>query len=136
MTPNNFLNLLLNVLHAESSELKYDYLTLHHTCWSLLRRVNDLCKPILHSIRGSGYSPSEKELPFVVVYIFETCTSDQIPKRVIPHREREVSAELLNAAAMAFNEMIETPAADVVARKMQKLGAKFNMSDIHEREHV
>ena len=119
--------MFLNVLNAEASELKYDYLTLHHTCWNVLKRVSELCTPILHSIRGSGYSPSEKDLPFVVVYIFETCTSTQIPKHLIPVREGDKSAELLKMAAMAFNEMLETPAAEVVAWKMQKLGAKFNI---------
>ena len=132
MSLASFLERLAHALHAESMELNFDYLSLHRSCWTLLRSVNDACKTHLR-IYGPGYLEKEAQLPFVVGYIFMACTGtaqiEGLLSRKIELEGGEVSSRVLATAAEAVNGMIGMGKGEVAVGVLQmELGAEIDMS--------
>ena len=122
----DFLEDLANVLNAETFELSIDYLRVHRFCWTLLRKVNDACKPQLLDMVGAGYLEKENQLPFVIGYIFMAAThTSQIANFLRAKRAGfEISSRLLATAAMALQSMIETGAGEIESRTIaDQIGA-------------
>lgn len=117
-----FLNDLANVLHAESLELSIDYLHMHRSCWTLLRSVNEGCRPKLLEIYGGGYLEKENQLPFVVGYIFMTATNtSRLANLLLPRRgDAEISSRLLATAAGLIEAMIDTGAGEAEIDMLEK----------------
>lgn len=111
----DFLNDLVNGLHAECLELSVDYLLLHRFCWKLLRQVNEACRPKLLQTYGGGYLEQENQLPFVVGYIFMTTTlSSRAANILLPRRgDVEISSRLLATAAGVIEQMIDSGAGEI-----------------------
>ena len=136
----DFLNDLANVLHAESIELSIDYLRMHRSCWTLLRIVNQGCRPKLLETYGGGYLEKESQLPFVVGYIFMTATNtSRLANLLIPRRENvEISSRLLATAAGLIEVMIDTGAGGAEIEMLEKCcGYRFDtsaMDDIPESD--
>lgn len=131
MSMVEFLERLANTLHAESIELNFDYFSMHHRCWMLLRSLNQKCKPQLLKIYGEGYLEKESQLPFVVGYIFMACTgTSHIAGLLSPKLGVvDVTSRLLVTAAGAINTMIEQGAGEIVIKKMEmELGTEVDMS--------
>lgn len=126
-----FLSELANVLHAESVELSIDYLRMHRSCWTLLRNVNQGCRPKLLEIYGGGYLEKENQLPFVVGYIFMTATStSRLANLLLPRRgDVEISSRLLATAAGVIEAMIDTGAGAAEMDMLEKYcGYQFDTS--------
>lgn len=123
-TTMDFLNDLVNALHAESLELSVDYLRIHRFCWMLLRSVNDACRPKLLEFYGGGYLEKENQLPFVVGYIFMTATqTSRVANLLLPRRGGfEVSSRLLATAAKMIEDMIDTGAGGIEIDILEKFG--------------
>ena len=122
----DFLEDLANVLDAEAFELSIDYLRVHRFCWTLLRNVNDACKPQLLEMVGPGYLEKENQLPFVVGYIFMAATStSQLANFLRAKRAGfEISSRLLVTAAIALHSMIENGAGEIERRTIaERIGA-------------
>ena len=130
---NEFLLDIANCLHAECVEMSIDYLRMHLSCWKLLRKVNEVCKPRLLNTYGAGYLEKENQLPFVVGYIFMAATvTSKIANVLIPRREGvEVSSRLLQTSAEPLNELIASAAADSVTRGMEEVvGFRIDFSGL------
>lgn len=125
VSTTDFLEDLVNALHAETLELSIDYLRVHRFCWMLLRNVNEVCKPQLLEMFGSGYLEKENQLPFVVGYIFMAATqTNQVANLLLPRRAGvPVSSRLLAKAAGAIEEMIQSGAGGFESKFIaQRLG--------------
>ena len=130
---NEFLLDIANCLHAECVEMSIDYLRMHLSCWKLLRKVNEVCKPRLLNTYGAGYLEKENQLPFVVGYIFMAATAtSKIANVLIPKREGiEISSKLLLTSAEPLNELIGSAAADSVTRGMEDVvGFRIDFSGL------
>lgn len=114
----DFLEDLVNALHAETLELSVDYLRMHRFCWMLLREVNETCKPQLLEIYGPGYLEKENQLPFVVGYIFMAATqTSRVANLLLPRRAGvQASSRVLAAAAGAIHGMIDSGAGEIESK--------------------
>ena len=142
MPTTDFLLDLANALHAETLELSVDYLRLHRSCWILLRKVNEACKPLLLENYGAGYLEEENQLPFVVGYIFMVATrTNGVASLLLPKRPgAQVSSRLLAQAAEALDGMIDSGAGDLeikfIAQRTGITGIDFgelDSLDVHDR---
>ena len=134
---NEFLLDIANCLHAECVEMSIDYLRMHLSCWKLLRKVNEVCKPRLLKTYGGGYLEKENQLPFVVGYIFMAATAtSRIANVLIPRREGvEISSQLLQTSAEPLRELTENKARDSVTRGMEDVvGFKIDFSGLETND--
>lgn len=135
----DFLELLGNALHAEALELTIDYLSIHRSCWMLLRAVNGACKPKILELYGAGYLEKENQLPFVVGYIFMTATTtSRVANVLLPRRgEVVVSSQLLATAAKQIEEMIDTGAGGIELQLLERFqGYEIDLSALDDEEIV
>ncbi|KAM5453518.1 hypothetical protein MaudCBS49596_002721 [Microsporum audouinii] len=103
----DLLKRLRNALQAESLELSLPYLEFHRICWSILRKINEWCKPALQEMFGVGYLERENQLPFVVGYIFMAATNTKKLSGLLGVRKSdEVTSKLLLAAATVIDKCI------------------------------
>jgi len=133
----DFLSDLANSLHAEALEVSIDYLGLHRSCWMLLRRVNEACKPKLLEMYGPGYLPKEHHLPFMIGYIFMTATNtSQVADLLLPRRGHgEVSSRLLQTAAECIEGMIDSGAGAVEIKMLEvTLGYEIRMDALDDAD--
>lgn len=115
MSTTGFLQDLAHALHAETLELSFDYLRMHRSCWMLLGKVHEACKPQLLDNIGADYLVRERQLPFVVGYIFMMATqTNEVANLLLPKRPGvQVSSGLLAQAAAALDTMIDSGAGDI-----------------------
>ncbi|KAL8668933.1 MAG: hypothetical protein Q9168_006459 [Polycauliona sp. 1 TL-2023] len=118
----NFLRDLAHALHAESIEMNIDYLRIHRSCWTLLRSVNEACKPRLLQAYGGGYLDREDQLPFVVGYIFMSATTTaHIAGLLLPKKTGiQVSSQLLKTAAEVIEEKMDSGAGAVEMGELER----------------
>ena len=134
---NDFLLDIANCLHAECVEMSIDYLRMHLSCWELLRKVNEVCKPRLLKTYGGGYLEKESQLPFVVGYIFMAATAtSKIANVLIPRKESvEISSQLLQTSAESLSELTKSKARDLVTRGMEDVvGFKIDFSGLETND--
>lgn len=126
----DFLRDLAHALHAETLELSVDYLRLHRSCWILLRKVNEACKPQLLEKIGAGYLEKESQLPFVVGYIFMVATqTNGVANLLLPKRPGvQVSSRLLGQAAEALEDMINSGVGEI---EIKFLAQRSGITEIH-----
>ncbi|KAH7079740.1 hypothetical protein FB567DRAFT_607183 [Paraphoma chrysanthemicola] len=104
----SLLSILRASIHSEILELSFDYLTLHRTCWPLLRALKAATHDPLVEIFGPQYITRETQLPLVVGYIFMTATSEWFPDAEYMQVKltEEVSGRLLGVAAGVLGDML------------------------------
>ena len=126
----DFLRDLAHSLHAETLELSVDYLHLHRSCWMLLRKVNEACKPQLLEKIGAGYLDQEYQLPFVVGYIFMVATqTNGVANLLLPRRPGvQVSSRLLGQAAEALEDMINSGVGEI---EIKFIGQRSGIGEIY-----
>ena len=128
-----FLEVLANALQAEELEMSFDYLLMHRFCWMLLRTIHEACRPQLLMTFGSGYIEQENQLPFVVGYIFMTCSQISRLANLIKKKPEgtAITSQVLVTAATAVRQMIEGGAGDFVMRMLEKqLDIELDSSEI------
>ncbi|PLB54962.1 hypothetical protein P170DRAFT_28669 [Aspergillus steynii IBT 23096] len=102
--------------------MNFDYLTLHRSCWRLLRRVREACDPCLRDIFGVGYLERESQLPFVVGSVFMGVANTDVMGKRLAAKEDIVKSKLLMTAGGAVDEMIETGEGALVVDSLHKRG--------------
>ena len=123
-----FLKDVADRLHAETVELSVDYLRMHRSCWLLLRKVNEACKPQLLANFGSDYLEHEYQLPYVVGYIFMIATqTNGVANLLLPRLPGvKVSSRLLVQAAETLEDMIKSGVGEVEMRFLAQRGIPEN----------
>lgn len=118
----DFLEVLANALQAEEVEMSFDYLLMHRFCWMLLRTIHEACRPQLLNIYGGGYIEQENQLPFVVGYIFMTCSQTSRLANLIKKKPEgtAITSQVLATAATAVRQMIEGGAGEFVLKMLEK----------------
>lgn len=118
----DFLEVLANALHAEQLEMSFDYLLMHRFCWRLLREIHEACRPQLSKVFGGGYIEQENQLPFVVGYIFMTCSQTSRLANLVKKKPKEtvISSQVLGTAASTVGKMIEAGAGEIVLKVLEK----------------
>lgn len=117
-----FLEVLANALQAEELEMSFDYLLMHRFCWMLLRNIHEACRPQLLNIFGGGYIEQENQLPFVVGYIFMTCSQISRLANLIKKKPEgtAITSQVLATAATAVRQMVEGSAGEFVLKMLEK----------------
>ncbi|KAJ4256861.1 hypothetical protein NW762_008957 [Fusarium torreyae] len=76
LTPGELLKPLVLALTAETLEFSFPYLFMHRWTWKFLRRIKEVCDPVLRRLNGPTYIERENQLPFVIGYILSTFCED------------------------------------------------------------
>ncbi|KAL2263731.1 hypothetical protein VTK26DRAFT_5375 [Humicola hyalothermophila] len=105
---------LVMALHAETMGMAFPYLTLHRSCWTLLREVKASCDAVLRVLFTPAYMEKETELPWVVGYIFMAAAQNGA---AVPEVLR-----LLQNAAEAFNGWLGTGKHTEALAVLRKMG--------------
>ncbi|KAJ4306695.1 hypothetical protein N0V88_000059 [Collariella sp. IMI 366227] len=109
---------LVIVLEAEAMKMAFPYLTLHRSCWGVLRAVNSSCEKVLQKVGMPAYIERESQLPWVVgSLLMDACGSG----------ERPTARELLTlqAAAAALNGLLGTGDLTVAVETLRKMGSRL-----------
>ncbi|ODM15662.1 hypothetical protein SI65_08896 [Aspergillus cristatus] len=78
---------------------------MHKICWTLLRAVEQQCRPLLTEMFGPMYIEHENQLPYVVSYVFMAATNtDRISAVIAKKREKVVTSALLVEAAGVLDD--------------------------------
>ncbi|KAI1859910.1 uncharacterized protein JN550_011829 [Neoarthrinium moseri] len=70
LSPEQLIHQLTFALNNEKLELSFPWLTMHRSCWRLLRAVKDGCDAHLRETVGPVYMEKESQLPFLMMWIF------------------------------------------------------------------
>lgn len=112
-----FLQILRIGIQDEMIELAFDYLTLHRTCWHLLRSVRDRCHDQLVAQFGPTYIKEENQLSRITGYILAECTGNS-------------ATALLKDAAAVLTDMLQANAGNQVCKSLgEKLGTPVIFQD-------
>jgi hypothetical protein len=108
-TPDGLVQALASALHGETAELAFPYLTMHRSCWELLREIRDKCsvqlRPVVRDISGK----TEEALTGLVGDIMVNgMTPDIVP-----------------AAAAIIKQTIEGPRGRVAITEAEEMGIAF-----------
>lgn len=118
-TTPELLQALRNSLGAEALEFSFDYLKMHKICWTLLRAVEQQCRPRLTNMFGPMYIEQEYQLPYVVSYVFMAATdTDKVNMAIAKKKEKSVTSALLVEAAGALDEHIRDGVGAAVSQEM------------------
>ena len=71
MTPLQLLDTLRNAISAEEYMLRFDYISLHTRCLRLLRTLRTALDDQLRDRFGPNYIDDERQLCYVIYYIFK-----------------------------------------------------------------
>ena len=95
-------------ISIELSELEFDYLAFHRSCWQLLRDVQGRLHTQLLRYIEPGYLPNESQLPFVVGYIFAVgYQSSNLAKTLLKLRDdAPTTSRLLQEAGTVVEEFL------------------------------
>ncbi|KAM7211117.1 hypothetical protein V8F06_013492 [Rhypophila decipiens] len=69
-TPVNVLRQLALDIDADVPNLKFDYITMHNTCWDLLLRLKTKFSEVMGTDMSNHLPPTEVHLTFLVGYVF------------------------------------------------------------------
>lgn len=100
------LDALCTALQSEVQEFGYDFLTIHDSCWLLLRAVQKQCDSDLIKIYGPGYIETESQLPFVVGYVFLTATETKKVGSLLLKKSDIVTSKLLHSTTEPLKKLI------------------------------
>ncbi|KAF1951625.1 hypothetical protein CC80DRAFT_528333 [Byssothecium circinans] len=116
--------LLRALSQAEMLEISYPYLTLHLSCWRLLRAIKEVCSEKLISIYGPEYIDKENQLPFLVSYTFAAAVNAKQFADILKMKRTDiVTNELLEMTAVVMERMLETGGGAIVGQILrEKLG--------------
>ena len=118
-TTPELLQALRNSLGAEALEFSFDYLKMHKICWTLLRAMEQRCRPRLTNMFGPMYIEQEYQLPYVVSYVFMAATdTDKVNMAIAKKKEKIVTSALLVEAAGALDEHIRDGVGAAVSQEM------------------
>ncbi|KAI1115971.1 hypothetical protein F5Y14DRAFT_408804 [Nemania sp. NC0429] len=112
-TPDELIHSLILALNNESLEFAFPLLTMHRSCWRLLRAVKQQCDPVLRELFTPAYLERESELPFVVGWIFMAAATFETPPDMRP---------MLEAAKGVRQEVILGEGGMVAVRRLNELG--------------
>jgi hypothetical protein len=120
VTLTKLIAILRAGVHAEIMELSFDYLLLHKFCWLLLRRIRNTCRDRLIKMYGPDYIQSEKDLPFIIGYIFATATNTQrLGNLMKAKKSEEVTSAVLRDAAEELENMLAEGGGSMVENVMK-----------------
>ncbi|KAI0116556.1 hypothetical protein GGR51DRAFT_555581 [Nemania sp. FL0031] len=112
LTPQELIESLTRALHTESSEFAFPLLTMHRSCWRLLRAVRQQCDGVLRELFTPAYLERETELPFVVGWIFMAAATGGLPDK----------RPMIAAARAVRREVIRGEEGTAAIRRLRELG--------------
>ncbi|KAI1357975.1 hypothetical protein F5Y08DRAFT_131633 [Xylaria arbuscula] len=113
LTPEELIRSLTLALNNESLELTFPLLTMHRSCWRVLRAVKQQCDQVLRELFTPAYIERESELPFVVGWIFmAAAATDGLPDM----------RPMLEAAKAVKQEVIIGDEGTAAIRRLNELG--------------
>ncbi|KAK3342754.1 hypothetical protein B0H65DRAFT_558919 [Neurospora tetraspora] len=101
-------------LHAEVTEMSFPWLTLHKSCWEMMKLVKEKNHQRLSQIFGSGYLNDKSQMPFVIGYIFMT-TCGECPGHLR-------TMDLMKQAAEAIKEYATRDSGDPCLKLFAEMG--------------
>ncbi|KAI1124433.1 hypothetical protein F5Y10DRAFT_30607 [Nemania abortiva] len=113
LTAEELIRSLTLALHTESPEFAFPLLTMHRSCWRLLRAVKQQCDGVLRELFTPAYLERETELPFVVGWIFmAAATFESLPDK----------RPMLEAAKAVRREVVRGDEGMAAIRRLRELG--------------
>ncbi|KAK4206477.1 hypothetical protein QBC37DRAFT_458885 [Rhypophila decipiens] len=105
-TPVNVLRQLALDIDADVSNLKFDYITMHNTCWDLLLRLKTKFSEVMGTDMSNHLPPTEVHLTFLLgyVFLFASGHSAELTVKLPPGSESNI---LLYAAAEVFSKFLK-----------------------------
>ena len=126
---SDFFTYLVNVLKDENLDLTLDYLAIHRSCWTLLKKVEEVCSVELHNIYYSSYTGAEESsIAGVVAYLLSAAAGrfggKQGPSDHLLGVEGLLVArgKVLQKAATVFREMIESDSLSALSESLAAAG--------------
>jgi hypothetical protein len=92
---------LAAAIHAEATDLKFNYFQIHDNCWRVLTRIYNRFEEA-HIAWSRRYKIDNKQLPFIVGFAFSLAAG-----KVDPARNIEPSMALLQLEAVQFENFLE-----------------------------
>lgn len=77
LSPVELIETLLDAVSYELPMLKMDYFSLHRSCWTFLRSLNDELRPQLRAAFPQGYLEREQQLPYLVGHILQIASGSK-----------------------------------------------------------
>ncbi|KAI1172734.1 hypothetical protein F4777DRAFT_560686 [Nemania sp. FL0916] len=112
-TPEELIRSLILALNNESLEFAFPLLTMHRSCWRLLRAVRQQCDQVLRELFTPAYLERETELPWVIGWIFMAASTFDGPSDMRP---------MLEAAKAVKQEVILGEDGIAAVRRLNELG--------------
>lgn len=113
LTPDELIRSVMLALNNESLEFAFPLLTMHRSCWRLLRAVKQQCDQVFRELFTPAYLERESELPFVVGWIFMAAAPVESPPDMRP---------MIEAAKAVKQEVILSDEGTVAIRRLNELG--------------
>ncbi|GAP88697.1 hypothetical protein SAMD00023353_3300010 [Rosellinia necatrix] len=124
LTPEELIRSLTLALHNESPEFAFPLLTMHRSCWRLLRVVKQQCDEVLRELFTPAYLERETELPFVVGWVFMAAATFQS----LPDKR-----PMLEAAKAVRREVVLGDGGIAAIRRLGELGFPIKFEADEER---
>ncbi|EGO54381.1 hypothetical protein NEUTE1DRAFT_131919 [Neurospora tetrasperma FGSC 2508] len=99
LRPDELIQAAVMALHEEVTEMSFPWLTLHKSCWEVMKLVKEKNHQRLSQIFGSGYLNDKSQMPFVIGYIFMT-TCGECPGHLR-------TMDLMEQAAEAVKDLLQ-----------------------------
>ncbi|KAJ3578582.1 hypothetical protein NPX13_g1982 [Xylaria arbuscula] len=123
LTPEELIRSLTLALNNESLELTFPLLTMHRSCWCVLRAVKQQCDQVLRELFTPAYIERESELPFVVGWIFmAAAATDGLPDM----------RPMLEAAKAVKQQVIIGDEGTAAIRRLNELGFPISFEEEDE----
>lgn len=126
LRPDELIQAASLALNAEVAEMAFPWLTLHKSCWEMMKLVKEKNHQRLSQIFGSGYLNDKSQMPFVIGYIFMT-TCGECPGHLR-------TMDLMKQAAEAVKEYVTRGSGDLCVKLLAEMG--HNVQFVNEEELV
>ncbi|KAK3401902.1 hypothetical protein B0T20DRAFT_126224 [Sordaria brevicollis] len=124
LRPDELIQAAVMALNAEVMEMAFPYLTLHKSCWEMMKLVKEKNHQRLSQIFGSGYLNDKSQMPFVIGYIFMT-TCGECPGHLR-------TMDLMKQAAEAVKEYVRRGSGDLCLKLCAEMGRPVQFVDEEE----
>ncbi|KAJ4418944.1 hypothetical protein N0V85_001243 [Neurospora sp. IMI 360204] len=114
LRPDELIQAAVMALHAEVTEMSFPWLTLHKSCWEMMKLVKEKNHQRLSQIFGSGYLNDKSQMPFVIGYIFMT-TCGECPGHLR-------TMDLMKQAAEAIKQYVTRGSGDLCLEQFAEMG--------------
>ncbi|KAL0469767.1 hypothetical protein QR685DRAFT_300521 [Neurospora intermedia] len=114
LRPDELIQAAVMALHAEVTEMSFPWLTLHKSCWEMMKLVKEKNHQRLSQIFGSGYLNDKSQMPFVIGYIFMT-TCGECPGHLR-------TMDLMEQAADAVKGYVTRGSGDLCLKLFAEMG--------------